>query len=262
MMCAPSAHTEPGVESMDVCAGSGFCLLALPSDLLLTVLQQSPIGAQELCRLECCATALKSAVDESVWRGAFLAARRCNALREPDNWKQEFARRDAWSRGWRQLIACTHMPLPHMRLGGHTQKLRRFALKIMSSAPVAPTPQYGTHIVDQRGVIAGSHPSIASALARAKPFDVVLLEPGTYTERLRLEKPVEIVGRGELGSCVLVGTDGPTVEVRSQALVPSHYLLIAGADGRVSFHVPAAAVLEAHRAEPPASLAPRRPRAA
>ena len=43
-------------------------------------------------------------VDDQVWRSVFLAQRRCNALREPDSWKQEYARRDSWSRGWRQLL--------------------------------------------------------------------------------------------------------------------------------------------------------------
>ena len=33
-------------------SGSGFCLLMLPSDLLLTVLQQTSLGPRELCRLE------------------------------------------------------------------------------------------------------------------------------------------------------------------------------------------------------------------
>ncbi len=207
--------TRVDPKPMDVCSTSGFSLLALPTDLLTTVLQQEPIGARELCRLEACASALKHAIDEPIWRTAFLQQRRSNALREPDNWKHEFARRDSWSRGWRQLIACTHMPLPNMRLGGHTQKLRRFALKIMSSAPVAPSPKYATHLVDPRGLEPGSHPTISAALARAKPYDVVMLEPGTYQERLRLDKPVELIGRGAHGSCTIVGTDGPTIEVRA-----------------------------------------------
>jgi hypothetical protein len=199
---------------MDVCPSSGFSLLALPTDLLTTVLQQASIGARELCCLEACASALKNAIDESIWRTVFLHQRRPNALREPENWKQEFARRDSWSSGWRQLIASANMPIPNTRLGGHTQKLRRFALKIMSSVPISPSPKYMTHIVDPRGLQPGSHLTINDALSRAKPYDVVMLEPGTYHERLRIERPVEVVGRGPHGSCTIIGTDGPTIEVR------------------------------------------------
>ena len=198
---------------------SGFSLLNLPVDVLLCVLQQPCIGARELCRLEVCCRALQALVDDQIWRTAFLSQRRCNALREPECWKQEFARRDSWSRGWRQLITCSHMPLPHMRLGGHTQKLRRFALKIMSPSsnpPSPPPPLFKTHVVDARGLEPGSHTTIGSALAKAKPFDVVMVEPGTYCERLRLDKPVEMVGRGPLGSTVVVGTDGPTIEASSR----------------------------------------------
>ena len=199
---------------MDVCPSSGFSLLALPTDLLTTVLQQASIGARELCCLEACASALKNVIDESIWRTVFLHQRRPNALREPENWKQEFARRDSWSSGWRQLIASANMSIPNTRLGGHTQKLRRFALKIMSSVPISPSPKYMTHIVDPRGLQPGSHLTINDALARAKPYDVVMLEPGTYHERLRIERPVEVVGRGPHGSCTIIGTDGPTIEVR------------------------------------------------
>ena len=39
-------------------------------------------------------------------------------------------------------------------------------------------------------------PTINAALAKAGPFDVLLIEPGVYQERLRLEKPVELVGVG------------------------------------------------------------------
>lgn len=212
-----TAEADDSACPMDVCAGGGFSLLALPTDLLITVLHQATIGAQELCCLEECASALKAAVDEEIWRAAFLNERRSNALREPDSWKSEFARRESWSRGWRQLGTSSQTPAcAPTRLGGHTQKLRRFALKMISTVPAAPPPpQYATYVVDPRGSETGSFPTISSALMRAKPFDTILVEPGTYFERLRLEKPVELISRGALGSCLIVGTDGPTIEVRA-----------------------------------------------
>ena len=195
-----------------------FSLLALPGDILLTVLQQPCLGPKELCRLELCCSALCALVDDTVWRQTFLLHRRSNALQEPENWKREYARRDQWSRSWRQLITGAQMPCPHMqRLGGHTQKLRRFALKMMSGTPPPPPPpQFATHIVDQRSTDPRHSKTISDAMAKAKPFDVVLIEPGVYHERLRMEKPVELIGVGPIGSTVVIGTDGPTVEAASR----------------------------------------------
>lgn len=214
-MTASATGGAPGGMS------GSFSLLCLPSDILFTVLQESEsIGARELCRLEATCTTLRSMIDDTVWRGAFLHHRRVNALREPDCWKQEFARRDAWSRSWRQLVACNHqMSSSNMRLAGHTQKLRRFAMKMMAGAvslsPTVPT-SVNTLIVDPRGAHPGAFPTIGAALARAKPFDVVMIESGTYHECLRLEKPVEMIGLGPLGETVIVGTDGPTIEAASR----------------------------------------------
>ena len=188
-------------------------MLALPSDVLLTVLQQPCLGPRELCRLERCCSLLKEMVDDTVWQQVFLLHRRTNALHVPENWKQEYARRDAWSRSWRQLITCAQMPAhTGMRLGGHTQKLRRFAMKMMVGTPSPPQPLCMTHRVDPRSTDPRVSTTITAALFKAKPFDVILVEPGTYYERLRLEKPVELVSVGPVGSAVVIGTDGPTVE--------------------------------------------------
>lgn len=190
-----------------------FTLLALPSDLLTCVLQQPCIQARELCRLEACSKMLQGMVDDQVWRSVFLAQRRCNALREPDSWKQEYARRDSWSRGWRQLLtSSTSPPQSSAWVTHHTQKLRRFALKMISTSPLSVTSHSTTHIVEPTGAEPGSFLTINAALEAAKPFDVVLVSPGTYRERIKLDKPVELTGRGPLGSAVIVGTDGPTVE--------------------------------------------------
>ena len=40
----------------------GFCLMALPLDLLLTVLQQPNLGPCELCRLEACSSSLHALI--------------------------------------------------------------------------------------------------------------------------------------------------------------------------------------------------------
>ena len=43
-----------------------------------------------------------------------------------------------------------------------------------------------------------------------------MIAPGVYHERLRIDKPVELVGVGPVGSTTVVGTDGPTVEAASR----------------------------------------------
>ena len=209
----PSTGTAMSVEP-----SVSFSLLSLPNDCLLSTLMQPSLGARELCRLEQTCKSLLSLCDETVWRTAFLQHRRRNALREPESWKQEYARRDSWSRSWRQLITCTHMPCGNLRLGG-TQKLRRFAMKMMSGTTLVPPTHSTTHLVcagrAAQGV-PGVCPTISAAIAKAKAFDVILIEPGTYCERLRLDKPVELVGVGPIGSTTVVGCDGPTIEAASR----------------------------------------------
>lgn len=193
-------------------------LLALPVDVLLTILQQSSLGARELCRLELCNSCLLHLIDEQVWKQAFLHRRHFNALREPESWKKEFARRDSWSISWRQLIACSSPPAPQRFSGhvsAHTQKLRRFAMKMVSSSG-SGSPKRATHIVDANGGEPGCFSTITAALAYAQPFDRVLVRPGRFCERLKLERPVEVIGTGPLGTSVVVGIDGPTVETSSR----------------------------------------------
>lgn len=194
-----------------------FALLALPIDVVLCVLEHPCMLARDLCRIEACNKMLQGLVDDRVWKGAFLTQRRCNTLREPECWKQEYARRESWSRGWRNLPISLPSSLRRPLSG---QSLRRFALKCMTPAPPPPT----THIVDASGAAPGSFLTIGAALKRAKPFDSVLVSPGTYTERLTLDKSVELTGLGPLGSAVIVGTDGAAVMVRtpSKSLPPWH----------------------------------------
>lgn len=195
-----------------------FNLLWLPHDILLAILQQPSIGPVELCRLERCSQALRKHVDNSIWHGAFLLHRRCNALSVPDSWKQEFARRDSWSRGWRQLVS-GYTLLSQPRVCGQVsapQKLRRFALKMIQSAHILPHPRFDTLVVDPNASDPNTFSTINAALLCCKPYDIIVVRSGRYHERLRLEKPVEIVGTGPSGSTVLIGLEGPAIEVSSR----------------------------------------------
>lgn len=198
-------------------------LLSLPQDVLLVVLRQEAIGARELCCLEMTCHELASLVDDTLWRGAFLMSRHCNALREPGNWKQEYARRASWSHEWRQHTSTSYHTPQLMRIGGQMaktpEKLKRFALKVIGAQPPSPSvaaPRFphATHVVDPAGAEVGCFATISEAVAHAAPYARVLVRPGYYCERLKLTRPVEIVGAGAVGSAVVVGIDAPTVEVR------------------------------------------------
>ena len=69
------------------------------------------------------------------------------------------------------------------------------------------------HIVDPS--TPGCFATIGAALARAKPHDTVAVAPGTYHERIEIDKPVDLVGAGEIGSVTIVGVDGPVIQVSS-----------------------------------------------
>ena len=211
---------DPSTSEMEVDAPDSL-LVGLPSDLTLLILLN--LGPRELCRCELACRSLRLLIDDSLWRNAFLQRRRCNAVSPPSNWKREFARRDVWSRDWRQLIEChcsgSATPSARSALGVsrqvslHTQKLRRFALKMMAAAnPGSPSKGSTSALVVDPNTH-GAFATIGAAIARAKPFDTILVHPGEYHERLKLEKPVELVGAGGGASAALVGADGPTIEV-------------------------------------------------
>ena len=44
----------------------------------------------------------------------------------------------------------------------------------------------------------GAFSTIGAAIARAKPFDTILVMPGEYHEQPRLEKQVELIGASML----------------------------------------------------------------
>ena len=198
---------------------NALTLSMLPLDVLRCVLVQRGVGPRELCALEQTSRLFRSLVDEETWKHAFLEHRRCNVLREPESWKLELTRRTMWSRNWRQIVACSSAS--HLRLGLQMPKLRRFAQKVITGGGCMDDPgcgfawsrPYATHVVDPTGVSAGCFLTIAAALAHAPPFDVIRVKPGEYRERIHVDKHTEIVGTGPAGSVVLIGFDGPAIEV-------------------------------------------------
>jgi F-box protein 11 len=72
-----------------------------------------------------------------------------------------------------------------------------------SRGPVAKT-EPPTLVVD--ALHRGDHSTLSTALAAANPGDRILVRPGLYREGIVIEKPVEIIGDGELGEAVIEAT--------------------------------------------------------
>jgi len=70
----------------------------------------------------------------------------------------------------------------------------------VSRGPVAKT-EPPTRIVD--AFHRGDHPTLGDALKAAKPGDRILIRPGLYREGIIIDKPIEIIGDGELGEVVI-----------------------------------------------------------
>jgi len=65
----------------------------------------------------------------------------------------------------------------------------------------APKSEPPTRVVD--ALHRGDHATLTEALSVAKPGDRILVRPGLYKEGVVIDKPVEIVGDGELGEVVI-----------------------------------------------------------
>ncbi|MDQ2805556.1 MAG: right-handed parallel beta-helix repeat-containing protein [Chloroflexota bacterium] len=95
---------------------------------------------------------------------------------------------------------------------GTHQALRAFAIEVGVLTAPKPTdsvpppslnePAYRTLIVDPLRR-AGHYTTISAAIMAATPGDRILVRPGNYTERLLLNKPLEIIGDGERAEIVV-----------------------------------------------------------
>lgn len=203
-----------------------FDLLSLPYDMLLTIINNSTLGARDICRLEQVSHLVRQMLtDDDCWKRVFLRERRAPALGMPSNWKAELARREEWSRTWRQRGFADVVPMgedikesvvarciaPAVSVCPSRKKLRRLAALVLPGSLATVSESAGLHVVDPS--TPGCFASIGAALACAKPHDTIAVAPGTYNERLDIDKPVDIVGAGEIGDVVVAGVDGPVIQV-------------------------------------------------
>jgi hypothetical protein len=207
-------------------------LLSLPYDMLLSVLAHPSLTPLDICRLEQVCTACKSLLtDETCWMRVFLHDRRPPVLGAPSTWKSEYAKREEWSRTWRQRgfaessamdlsSAVARCIAPAVSVCPSRKKLRRLAMRMLPTAVLSAAHAH----VDNVLIVDPAHPecfaSINAAIACAKPHDTIAVAPGTYFERLEIDKPVDVVGAGNVGAgdsgvVRIVGVDGPVVQVAS-----------------------------------------------
>jgi F-box protein 11 len=78
----------------------------------------------------------------------------------------------------------------------------------VTRAPTARTEQ-PARVVDQMG--GGDHTSITDAIRAAKSGDRILVRPGLYQEALVMDKPLEIIGDGEMSDITVQATGAHTV---------------------------------------------------
>jgi hypothetical protein len=76
--------------------------------------------------------------------------------------------------------------------------------------PQRPTPKSEppTRIVD---ALRGHHTTLSDALEAAEPGDRILVRPGVYKEGIVIDKPVEIIGDGELNDVVIEANGRNTI---------------------------------------------------
>eukprot|EP00308_Calcidiscus_leptoporus_P004949 CAMPEP_0119353072 /NCGR_PEP_ID=MMETSP1334-20130426/2287_1 /TAXON_ID=127549 /ORGANISM="Calcidiscus leptoporus, Strain RCC1130" /LENGTH=283 /DNA_ID=CAMNT_0007366273 /DNA_START=416 /DNA_END=1267 /DNA_ORIENTATION=- len=84
---------------------------------------------------------------------------------------------------------------------------------MIQSVHILRQPCFDTLVVDPNASDPDTFSTISAALLCCKPYGTIVVRTGRYHEQLRLEKPVEIVGTGPASSTVLIGIDGPAIEV-------------------------------------------------
>jgi parallel beta-helix repeat protein len=96
---------------------------------------------------------------------------------------------------------------------------------LRASAPAEATAKGEETSASERGLAAkneprtrvvdalhrGDHPSLTDALRAAEPGDRILVRPGLYREGVVVDKPVEIIGDGELGEVVIEANGKRTI---------------------------------------------------
>ena len=87
-----------------------------------------------------------------------------------------------------------------------------------------------TRIVDQ--MYRGDHATITEAINEANPGDKILVRPGFYQERIVMDKPLEIIGDGELSEIVIEWYSKSVVEFRTtQGKIENLTLRLNSKDG-------------------------------
>lgn len=82
-------------------------------------------------------------------------------------------------------------------------------------SPESPAPKNEpvTRVVDSTG--RGQHTSISEAIAAADPGNRILIRPGTYRERITIDKPLELIGDGKTEEIALADSSDDVVDFQT-----------------------------------------------
>jgi nitrous oxidase accessory protein NosD len=81
----------------------------------------------------------------------------------------------------------------------------------------------------------GAYPTIRDAIAAASPGDTVLIEPGTYTGPIVVDKDITLTGDGSRDEVVVTwGSDGPTHRLDAEDWEGPFGVLLDGSDATVA----------------------------
>jgi hypothetical protein len=203
-------------------------LFALPEDIMEYMLANATLAPLDICRLEQCshecrALLQSSQTGEDCWQRVFRRHRRPPVLVSPRCWKSEYAMRSVWSRLWREErdledAAGEGQPTTSLRprcLAPEMSACRSTMLMAMQMLPTGTMRTPGDSLLVVDPADPKRFASIHAALACAEPHDTIVVAPGTYYEQLEIDKPLNVVGAGDVGAVRLVGGDGPVVHVKS-----------------------------------------------
>lgn len=84
-----------------------------------------------------------------------------------------------------------------------------------ASAPEGPAAKTEPHTIVVDALHRGDYSTVTAALKAAKPGSRILVRPGLYKEGLVIDKPIEIIGEGELGEVIIEGADKNAIHFKS-----------------------------------------------
>ena len=111
----------------------------------------------------------------------------------------------------REVMPAKAMSNESTRAGSTTEQLRTESSGQPADEGRGPSAKTEPPTLVVDALHRGDHPSLTAALAAAQPGHRILVRAGLYQEGVVIDKPVEIIGDGELGDVVIEATGNHAV---------------------------------------------------